>query len=198
MKLSLATWNINSIRSRVHLVQEFVARFKPDILCLQEIKCTDEQFPVDAMRQLGFAHVELNGQKAYHGVATLARVPIKRLDCRDHNGTGEARHLSVQVVQDDDRPPLVLHNFYVPAGGDIPDATANPKFGQKLDYLDSMAAWFGGRRAKAQNRFVLVGDLNVAPLENGRLVAQTAVEGRFTYARRGREDGRAAPGSRLD
>lgn len=184
MKLSLATWNINSIRSRVHLLEQFVARFEPDILCLQEIKCTNEQFPVDAVRRLGFSHVELNGQKAYHGVATLSRVPIRRLECRDYNGSGEARHLSVQVGEDENSPPLVLHNFYVPAGGDIPDPAANPKFGQKLDYLGGMAKWFSAKRKKAENRFVLVGDLNVAPLESDvwshkqllKVVSHTPVE----------------------
>ena len=97
MKLSLATWNINSIRSRMHLIEQFTAKYQPDILCLQEIKCQNDQFPLDAVRDLGYGHVEIRGQKAYHGVATLSRLPIERIECRCFNGTGEARHLAVEI-----------------------------------------------------------------------------------------------------
>jgi exodeoxyribonuclease-3 len=184
MKLSIATWNINSIRPRLHLLERFVARYQPDILCLQETKCEDALFPLDAVRALGFTHVELRGQKAYHGVATLSRVPIERIETRDFNGTGEARHLAVRVGNNSGSAPLVLHNFYVPAGGDVPDADANPKFGQKLDYLTGMSRWFARQRSRDANRFIMVGDLNVAPLESDvwshkqllKVVSHTPVE----------------------
>ena len=107
----------------------------------------------------------MKGQKAYHGVATLSRIPIERVEARDFNGTGEARHLAVRLSTSKDNGPVV-HNFYVPAGGDIPDVKKNPKFGQKLKYLSEMERWFSQQKNKPSNKVILVGDLNVAPLES--------------------------------
>ena len=164
MKFTLATWNINSVRSRLDAIARFVEAYPTDILCLQEIKCVNASFPLEPFRALGFTHIELNGQKAYHGVATLSRLPIERVEARDFNGSGEARHLSVRLGGGGDG--AVIHNFYVPAGGDVPDAEANPKFAQKLAYLRAMERWCAEQPGKKTNRAILVGDLNVAPLES--------------------------------
>ena len=165
MSFKIATWNINSVRLRMPLIERFVAEQAPDVLCLQETKCHDEAFPREPLEALGYAHIELAGQKAYHGVATLSRLPLKRLEARDFNGTGEARHLAVAVLAEPQLAPVTVHNVYVPAGGDEPDRDANPKFGQKLDYIDAMARWFADHRNKDANRYILLGDFNVAPLE---------------------------------
>lgn len=192
MKFSLATWNINSVRSRLKLVERFVETYSPDILCLQEIKCANEYFPLKAFRAIGYDYIELNGQKAYHGVATLSRIPIERADCFDFNGSGEARHLSVRVMPQR-KGGAVLHNVYVPAGGDVPDELANPKFAQKLAYLREMERWSGEHPELALGRSILVGDLNVAPLETDvwshkqllRVVSHTPVEVEHMQALRG-------------
>jgi len=166
MRCRLATWNINSVRLRLDLVERFVRAHQPDILCLQEIKCTNGSFPELPMRALGFSHVAIAGQKGYHGVAILSRIPFARIKRRDICGRGHARHLSVTLDGGSPtaRKPLVLHNVYVPAGGDLPDPALNPKFRHKLDFLEAMDAWFRGMRSKRTNRVILVGDLNVAPL----------------------------------
>ena len=166
MRCRLATWNINSVRLRLDLVERFVRAHQPDILCLQEIKCVDGSFPELPMRALGFSHVAIAGQKGYHGVAILSRIPFARIERRDICGRGHARHLSVTLDGGSPtaRKPLVLHNVYVPAGGDLPDPALNPKFRHKLDFLEAMDAWFRGMRGKRTNRAILVGDLNVAPL----------------------------------
>ena len=166
MQFRLATWNINSVRLRLDLVERFVRAERPDILCLQEIKCVDGLFPDLPVRALGFDHVAIAGQKGYHGVAILSRIPFSRVERRDVCGRGHARHLS--VVLDGSAPqakPLTLHNVYVPAGGDLPDPALNPKYRHKLDFLEAMEAWFRGMRGKRTSRMILVGDLNVAPLE---------------------------------
>jgi exodeoxyribonuclease III len=166
MRFRLATWNINSVRLRLDLVERFARAHQPDILCLQEIKCVDGSFPELPLRALGFSHVAIAGQKGYHGVAILSRIPVARIERRDICGRGHARHLSVtlDVGSPTARKPLVLHNVYVPAGGALPDPTFNPKFRHKLDFLEAMDAWFRGMRGKRTNRMILVGDLNVAPL----------------------------------
>lgn len=183
MKFTLATWNINSVRIRLKHIKRFVEAYQPDILCLQEIKCANGSFPAEYFRELGFNYIEINGQKAYHGVATLARLPIERVEARDFNGTGEARHLAVRLSAPEAKG-AVVHNFYVPAGGDVPDEKVNPKFTQKLTYLRAMEQWCTGHENKKSNRAILVGDLNVAPLENDvwshkqllRVVSHTPVE----------------------
>jgi exodeoxyribonuclease-3 len=164
MHFRLATWNINSVRLRLDLVECFVKAHQPDVLCLQEIKCIDDSFPELPLRALGFSHVAICGQKGYHGVATLSRIPFTPIERRDICGRGHARHLSVALADGTAQKPILLHNVYVPAGGDVPDPALNPKFRHKLDFLEAMEAWFRGLRGKPKNRMILVGDLNVAPL----------------------------------
>ena len=165
MRFRLATWNINSVRLRLDLVERFVRAENPDILCLQEIKCQEHQFPRKAFEDLGFPHAAITGQKGYHGVATLSKIPIARTDRLDLCGDGHARHVSVELDGAGSRQkPLLIHNFYVPAGGDIPDPAVNAKFQHKLDFLDAMTTWSSAHRTKAKNRMILTGDLNVAPL----------------------------------
>ncbi|MDE2578039.1 MAG: exodeoxyribonuclease III [Hyphomicrobiales bacterium] len=161
--LKVATWNINSVRLRMPIVARYLREHSPDVLCLQETKVRDAEFPHSAFRELGYEHIEINGQKGYHGVATVARVPLARADRRDYCKKGDARHLSV-IVNVGARE-TELHNFYVPAGGDEPDRAINPKFGHKLDFVDEMAAW--AKEAQTHRRdAILVGDLNIAPLEH--------------------------------
>jgi exodeoxyribonuclease-3 len=165
MRFRLATWNINSVRLRLDLIERFVKARRPDVLCLQEIKCVDGSFPEAPLRALGFDHIAVSGQKGYHGVATLSRLPFRLVERRDICGRGHARHLSVAFAgASGGAKPLVLHNVYVPAGGDVPDPALNSKFRHKLDFLEAMEAWFGAVRGKAKNRMIMVGDLNVAPL----------------------------------
>jgi exodeoxyribonuclease-3 len=157
--ICLATWNINSIRARLPLLQKLAESERPDIICLQETKVPDELFPGDAVRSLGYPHVLTCGMKGYNGVAILSRVPIAPTGQRDWCGRGDARHLSVSLPDGTE-----LHNFYIPAGGDVPDPAANDKFAHKLSFLDEMAAWFPSER-RADRPMILVGDLNIAPLE---------------------------------
>ena len=165
MDLTVSTWNINSVRLRIDLVARFVKAVRPDLLCLQETKCTDDRFPLKRFRRLGYVHAALNGQKGYHGVAVLSRVPFDEVIVESFCGKTDARHVGV-VLGDKaglhDR--LTVHNFYVPSGGDVPDPGVNAKFAHKLAFLDEMR---GCERLRPdQGRAVLVGDLNVAPLEH--------------------------------
>ena len=82
MRLSLTTWNINSVRLRIDLVAKFIKQARPDVLCLQETKCIDDAFPLKRFRRLGYGHVALNGQKGYHGVAIISRLPFESTGIR--------------------------------------------------------------------------------------------------------------------
>ena len=160
--LRIATWNINSVRLRLPLLKDLVAALEPDVLCLQETKCPDDLLPRDGLHALGFDHVTARGMKGYNGVAILSRLPFAmREDDPNWCGKGDCRHLAVEL----DAPggPIELHDFYVPAGGDVPDRTVNEKFGHKLDFIAEATAWTQARGGT--KRSVLVGDLNIAPLE---------------------------------
>lgn len=161
MPLKIATWNINSVRLRLPLVQRFLEEYQPDVLCLQETKCPDDQFPLAAFRKAGYAHVAIHGQKGYHGVATISRLPMTLVEKRRFCDIEDSRHVSTMVEANGRR--VLLHNYYVPAGGDEPDPDINPKFRHKLDFLEEMHALPPARDADTST--VLVGDLNIAPLE---------------------------------
>jgi len=159
--MKLATWNINSVRLRIDLTARFLREHSPDVLCLQEIKVANELFPAAPFNKLGYVHQAVNGQKAYHGVAILSRLPFKKIAVEEFCREGHARHMSVVLENG-----VELHDFYVPAGADIPDPEVNPKFAHKLDFLRGMAAFFKKRKDRRSAPVILVGDLNVAPLEN--------------------------------
>ena len=163
MDFSVATWNINSVRLRIDLVRRYLEEKAPDVLCLQETKCPDANFPHKAFRDAGYQHIAISGQKGYHGVAIISRIPFVTHSVRDFCRKGDARHL--KVVLDGPLKDVELHNFYVPAGGDEPDPEINPKFAHKLAFVDEMAEWAEADGA-ASGRAILVGDLNIAPLEH--------------------------------
>ena len=163
MQIKIATWNINSVRLRINHVERLLADENLDVLCLQEIKCVNDAFPMKAIRKAGYEHIAVNGQKGYHGVAIVSRIPFAATEAREFCSKGDARHLSADL---DVPGGMRLHNFYVPAGGDEPDPAANEKFAHKLDFLREMTAWYESHRTRSSNRMMLVGDLNVAPLEH--------------------------------
>lgn len=179
--MKITTWNINSVRLRLPLVAEFLKSHAPDVLCLQETKCRDAEFPMKDLHSLGYEHIAINGQKGYHGVAVVSKRPLRFVEKRDFCEKGDARHICVEI--DAKGGPISLHNFYVPAGGDEPDVDMNPKFQHKLDFLEEMRDWIV-TEGVTRGRAVLVGDLNVAPLEHDvwshkallKVVSHTPVE----------------------
>ena len=176
MSFTLATWNINSVRLREPIVCKLLQEEAPDVLCLQECKSPVELIPMEAFAALGYTHMVARGQKGYNGVAILSKLPIKEVGAEDFASLGHARHIAGQLENG-----VTIHNFYVPAGGDVPDREKNEKFGQKLDYLTEMRDWF---KASSPKKSILVGDLNIAPLEGDvwdhkkllKIVSHTPIE----------------------
>jgi len=158
MPITIATWNINSVRLREPIVLKLLQEERPDILCLQECKSPVDKIPTEGFAALGYTHMIANGQKGYNGVAILSRLPMKQGGQEDFASLGHARHIAGQLDNG-----MIIHNFYVPAGGDVPDREKNEKFGQKLDYLTEMRDWFRSGKPK---KSILVGDLNIAPRED--------------------------------
>lgn len=180
MTLSISTWNINSVRLRLPIVEDFLKRVNPDVLCLQEIKCQNDQFPADAIAALGYGNIVIHGQKGYHGVAICSKLPLTEDHRQDYCGVGDSRHISAIFEWAGRR--IRIHNFYVPAGGDEPNRDINPKFGHKLDFVEEMKLL--SAEAEPNTASILVGDLNIAPLEHDvwshkqmlKIVSHTPVE----------------------
>jgi exodeoxyribonuclease III len=157
MQLKLATWNINSVRLRIDQVARFVAERAPDVLCLQEIKCQEGEFPRHAFADMGLPHLAIAGQKGWHGVAIASRLPFEPGPTLDVCREGHARCVSAVVAG------VEIQNFYIPAGGDIPDREVNAKFDHKLNFYERLTAITAARDPKKP--LVITGDLNVAPSE---------------------------------
>ncbi|MBM3569369.1 MAG: exodeoxyribonuclease III [Alphaproteobacteria bacterium] len=160
MSLAVATWNINSVRLRLDLVRCFLKEVAPDVLCLQEIKAEEHQFPFLELRAAGYPHIAVAGFKGYNGVALISKLPLKKVERRAMCGQNDGRHIAADLPGG-----IRLHNFYVPAGGDEPDPKANPKFDHKLRFVADMTAWLNAAHSRRQ-KLILVGDLNIAPEEH--------------------------------
>jgi exodeoxyribonuclease-3 len=186
MSLTVATWNINSVRLRINNVKRYLRMRKPDVLCLQETKCPDELFPHMAFEALGYKHRLVQGMKSYNGVAIVSKVPFTAMNVHHRCGKEDCRH--IEVALDAGGDPILLDNLYIPAGGDVADPNLNDKFAHKLDFYREIADWYAVRKpvpgAKRGLRRIAVGDLNVAPLEHDvwshkqllKVVSHTPVE----------------------
>ena len=154
--MKIATWNINSVRLRLDLVLGFLKQADIDVLCLQETKTQDMHFPSETFAAAGWPHQAIRGEKSYNGVAIIARQPLVETHHLEWTGKNDCRHIWARTQEG-----IGVHNFYVPAGGDIPDVETNPKFAHKLKFIEEMTAHFEANKPLAE---ILVGDLNIAPL----------------------------------
>ena len=155
--MKIITWNINSVRLRIGLIEKLNNEHSPDIICLQETKAEDKHFPIQAIKDMGFNHTVFSGQKSYNGVAILSKLPIE--DSFSIDLYNEDKRYICAKIHD-----FEIHNFYVPAGGDEPDVETNPKYKHKIEYIKLMQEWFVSNRTPS-DKLILVGDLNIAPHE---------------------------------
>ncbi len=156
--MRILTWNINSVRLRLPLLLKLLAAQKPDIVCLQETKTQDAFFPSAALADAGFQHQAIWGMKSYNGVAILSRTALADITMHERVGRADCRHLSAKLANG-----LVLHNLYIPAGGDVPDTALNDKFAHKLAFVDELT---GLAKTWRKKDFIAVGDFNIAPYEH--------------------------------
>lgn len=148
--MRFATFNTNSIRVRLPIIMDWLEKKRPDILCLQETKVQDKDFPVDPFEAAGY-QVVFRGQKSYNGVAIISRLPLDNIRLNLHNGKEEARFISARIRD----VPVI--NTYVPQGF----SPGTEKFEYKLGWLRDLLAHI--RRSYEPGRpLLLAGDLNVA------------------------------------
>ena len=182
MALKIATWNINSVRLRIGLVTRFLETWQPDILCLQETKCPQGQFP--SSRRSRTSATPISPSAASPAITAL---PSSRAfpSRRTRIGSSAARMIAATSRRAfGGATPLIIHNLYVPAGGDEPDPKINEKFAHKLKFIDELEHWFANGAVPGGKNGIVVGDLNIAPLENDvwshrqllKVVSHTPVE----------------------
>ncbi len=166
--MRVATWNVNSIRTRVGRVVDWLGREDVDVLAMQEIKCTEAQFPFDAFSEAGY-EVELHGLNQWNGVAFASRLPMDEVTVGFESAPGfgkalddgtlprEARALGVTVNG------VRLWSLYVPNGRELD----NPHYPYKLEWLAGLASdtrdWLA---AHPQEPLALMGDFNIAPFDH--------------------------------
>ena len=160
--MKITTWNINSVRLRLPSLARVIKEISPDIICLQETKVRDELFPVKDIGVLGYPYQAISGMKGYNGVAILSKRPLLNIKTKAWCNKADCRHVFA-TINEKGVGPIEIHNFYVPAGGDIPDPKKNIKFAHKLQFLKEVSKW-QKRRQKNLSAQILVGDLNIAPL----------------------------------
>ena len=159
--MRISTWNVNSIKQRVGHLLAFLEEARPDVVCLQELKCQDEAFPRAEVEAAGYA-VETLGQKAYNGVALLVRAPLELSEVR-RGLPGDAEDVHARyiegLVSGADAAPVRVASIYLPNGNPV----ASDKYPYKLAFLERLR-----RHARALRRdeaaLVLAGDYNVIPL----------------------------------
>ena len=155
--MRIATWNVNSIRQRLDNVLVWVAERKPDIVCLQETKCTDEAFPREPFESLGY-NVAAHGQKAFNGVALLSRLPFDEVAPGLIGDDGDVQARFLEAIVSVKNGVLRVVSLYLP-NGNPPDSD---KYSYKLNWMDRLIN-FSRERLKLEEPLVLAGDYNVIP-----------------------------------
>ncbi len=148
---TVGTWNVNSIRIRMEHLLDVLDRTKLDVLCLQEIKCTNEDFPYDEILKRGY-HVALVGQKSYNGVATLSRQKPTKVISQLHEEDPQSRFIVCEF------PQMTVANGYIPNGQDL----QSEKFTYKLLWLERAKTFFQ-QNYSAKDPVVFMGDFNITP-----------------------------------
>jgi exodeoxyribonuclease III len=151
--MKLATWNVNSVRAREERLLRWLGAHQPDVLCLQELKVTEESFPLLAIRSLGY-HAAVHGQKTYNGVAVLSRSEPEAVE-RGFGDGGDDSHARLVATRVGD---VHVVSAYVPNGQEV----GSEKWAHKLDWLGRLRAWLDRRFART-DLVALCGDFNVAP-----------------------------------
>ena len=155
--MKVTTWNVNSLTARLQHVLDWLAANPVDVLCLQELKLADDKFPLDAIREAGYPHCAVFGQKTYNGVAILSRTPVRDV-AKNIAGFEDEQSRVISATVDGADGGLRLVNGYFVNG----QAPGTDKFAYKMQWLGGLNAYVSDE-LKRHARLVLLGDFNIAP-----------------------------------
>jgi exodeoxyribonuclease III len=153
----IATWNINSVNARIEQAVAWLKEAAPDVVCLQEIKCEDAAFPVQAFADLGYM-TSVHGQKTYNGVAILSRDSPLSVSHRLPDDDADEQARFTEAVFNAERGPVRVCCLYLPNGNPAP----GPKYDYKLSWMKRLRRHAQTLLAQ-EEAFVLTGDFNVIP-----------------------------------
>ncbi len=173
--MKIASWNVNSLRVRLEQVLDWIDRNNPDVLCLQETKTTDDQFPLDQFAERNLA-VQFSGQKTYNGVATIARKELLDIQKGIPGYADEQRRVLAATCG-----PIRVVNVYVPNGSEV----GSEKYGYKLVWLERLRAFLKHQLAQHEH-LIVTGDFNIAPAD-ADVHDPEAWEGKILCSERERE-----------
>ena len=153
----IATWNVNSIKSRLDLLLRWLDEARPDVVCLQEIKCVDEAFPASEIEAAGY-NVAVHGQKTYNGVALLSLHPIEDVLVGLPGDAADEQARYIEGVVSSPGGAVRIGGLYLPNGNPV----ETPKYDYKLAWMKRLRA-HAAERMRLEEPFVLAGDYNVIP-----------------------------------
>ncbi len=156
--MKIATWNINGVRARIGNLTHWLRESAPDIVCLQEIKSVDEQFPKAEIEALGY-NVETHGQKGFNGVALLSKLPFDEVNRGLPGDEEDEQARFMEGVFSTPKGALRVVSLYLPNGNPIDDPV---KFPYKLSWMERLERW-ARQRLELEEALVLAGDYNVIP-----------------------------------
>jgi len=157
--MKIVTWNINGVRARIGNLLHWLGESRPDIVCLQEIKTVDEQFPRAEVEALGY-QVETHGQKGFNGVAILSNLPFDEVNRGLPGAEGDEQARFMEGVFSTPRGALRVVSLYLPNN----NPTGTEKFAYKLGWMERLERW-AAERIALEEPLVLAGDYNVIPEE---------------------------------
>lgn len=161
MTLTLASWNVNSIKARLPNVLDWLKEKSPDVACLQEIKTVDEAFPRLEIEELGY-NVETAGQKSYNGVAILSKRPVEEIAHRvlpGHEDEPQARYIEAVIAAE--TGAVRCASIYLPNGNPAP----GPKYEYKLAWMKRLKD-HAAELLKLEEPVILAGDYNIIPRDD--------------------------------
>ena len=155
--MRIATWNINGVKARIDGLQRWLKETSPDVVCLQEIKCVDEGFPAGPLEDLGY-NVAVHGQKGFHGVALLSKLPLDDVQkgLPPVEGDAQARFVSAVIATGEGATRVA--SAYMPNGNPI----GTDKFDYKIAWLRRLEDW-AREELKREEKLVIAGDYNIIP-----------------------------------
>jgi len=153
----IATWNVNSIKSRLDLLLRWLQEAQPDVVCLQELKCVDEAFPRAEIEAAGY-NAAVHGQKTYNGVAILSRLPIEDVTTGLPGDDEDEQARFVEAVVSTGSGSVRVAGIYLPNGNPAP----GPKYDYKLAWMERLHT-HAAARLELEEPFVIAGDFNVIP-----------------------------------
>ena len=160
MKIKISSWNVNGIRARLDVLSLWIKNTDPDILCLQETKCVNEDFPKKQFESMGYK-IYLIGQKSFNGVAILSKYELTDVNYQLYDEREDKQPRFIEATLNlQDNIPLKINCIYLPNGNPYP----SEKFDYKIEWMDKLILR-AKENLKNETPYIILGDFNIIPTE---------------------------------